>query len=251
MREVYTILFYVFGLVMGSFYSLVGFRLANSLSIVFPGSFCDDCKKKLKWYHLIPIFSYIFLKGKCKYCGKKISVFYPVAELLCGTLFAVSFYSFGFSYELVIAILLSSLFIITMITDLNYYIIPDQINIIFAILIFVTNIFRLGLKTSLIYLLYGLVMFGIMYLLMLLGNLIFKEESLGGGDIKLLFVLGMVLPIVLSFVSIVIATLIAFPIALIIYLKNKDKAIPFGPFLVAGFLLTFLLKIDVGTIYIF
>ena len=251
MREVYTLLFYVFGLIMGSFYSLVGFRLANGLSIVSPGSFCDDCKKKLKWYHLIPILSYIFLKGKCKYCGKKISVFYPVAELLCGILFAVSFYSFGFSYELIIAILLSSLFIITMITDLNYYIIPDQINIIFAILIFVTNIFRLGLKTSLIYLLYGLVMFGIMYLLMLLGNLIFKEESLGGGDIKLLFVLGMILPIVLSFVSIVIATLIAFPIALIIYLKNRDKAIPFGPFLVAGFLLTFLLKIDVGTIYNF
>ena len=236
---------------MGSFYSLVGFRLSNNLSIVKPRSYCEKCKKELKWYYLIPIFSYIFLKGKCKYCNSRISVFYPVSELLCGILFAVSFYSFGFSYELVIAILLSSLFIITMITDLNYYIIPDQINIVFGILIFATNVLRFGIKTGFIYLLYGLVMFGVMYLLMLLGNLIFKEESLGGGDIKLLFVLGMVFPIVLSFISIIFATLIAFPIALFIYIKNKDKAIPFGPFLVAGFLLTFLLKIDVSTIYNF
>lgn len=244
MNEFYVLVFYILGIVMGSFYSLVAYRLSNDRSIVKPRSFCDNCKTKLKWYELIPIASYIVQKGRCSYCNQKISVFYPVAELLCGILFALSFAIFGFSYNFVLAILLSSLLIITLITDLNYYIIPDEINIFFAIAIFILNIFRLGIINALIYVGYGLIIFIIMYLLMLLGNYLFKEESLGGGDIKLLFVLGMTVSLVSSLLSITIATFIALPIALYIFIKNKDKAIPFGPFLVTGFLLSFLFRLD-------
>lgn len=90
-----------------------------------------------------------------------------------------------------------------------------------------------------------------MYLVGILGSFIFKQEALGGGDIKLLFVLGLTLPLALSFLGIVLATLLAFPISLYFTIKNKDKIIPFGPFLIAAFLILYLAKIDVSVIYSF
>lgn len=117
-----------------------------------------------------------------------------------------------------------------------------------CILVFIINIIKFGFLTALKYLGYGLIMFLSMYLLMLIGNKIFKEETLGGGDIKLIFVLGMTLPLALSFTGIFLAALIALPVSIYILIKNKDKAIPFGPFLVGSFLILFLLKIDVADI---
>ena len=91
-------------------------------------------------------------------------------------------------------------------------------------------------------------MFLFMYIIMLLGKFMFKEEALGGGDVKLLFVLGLTLPIMSSFLSLILATLIAFPISLYLLLSKKDKIIPFGPFLVLGTLIIFLMKIDINTV---
>ena len=99
--------------------------------------------------------------------------------------------------------------------------------------------------------LFGLSMFIFMYLLMLLGNKLFKEESLGGGDIKLLFVLGMTVPLVLSFLGVALASFIALPVSLIILYKKKDKIVPFGPFLVGAFLIIILLKLDIDKVYTF
>ena len=251
MDVLYIILFFILGIVMGSFYNVVGFRLSKGESLIKPRSHCMKCGHVLSWYELIPIFSYLFLKGKCKSCHDKISIFYPVMELFSGVLFAISFYSFGFSYDLLVALSLSSMFIIIAVTDLNYYIIPDEVNIFFAILIFIINIFRFGFLGACTYLLYGFIMFLFIYLLMLFGNFLFKEESLGGGDIKLMFVLGMTIPIILSIFSVALSAFIALPISLFIYIKNKDKAIPFGPFLVVGFLLMSLFKIDYETLYRF
>ena len=249
MKSLYIIIFYIFGTVFASFYNCLSYRLINKVSIMKPRSYCDNCKKTLKWYDMIPIVSYIISGGQCRYCGKKIPVFYPVSELLCGVLFAVSFYSFGFSYDLVVALLISSLFIIVMYTDLNYYIIPDEINLVFAILIFITNIFRFGFLGSLKHLGFGAIMFLFMYALMFLGNFVFKEESLGGGDIKLLFGLGMIFPVITSFVGVTIAAILALPLSVYLLIRHKDKVVPFGPFLVAGFLMLFLLKINISDIY--
>ena len=91
-------------------------------------------------------------------------------------------------------------------------------------------------------------MFLFMYLIMILGKFMFKEEALGGGDVKLLFVLGLTLHIMSSFLSLILATLIAFPISLYLLLSKKDKIIPFGPFLVLGTLIIFLMKIDINTV---
>lgn len=248
---IYVILFFVLGVVLGSFYNVVGFRLSNGESIVKPRSHCPKCGHVLSFYELVPILSYLFLRGKCKCCKEKISMFYPIMELFSGILFAVSYYSFGFSYDLLLSIALSSLFIIVTVSDLNYYIIPDQVNLFFGIVIFIINILKFGFLGACKYAFFGLIIFLLMYLIMIIGKLIFKEECLGGGDVKLLFVLGMTCPLVLSLFGIALSSFIALPVSLIIYISNRDKKIPFGPFLVGGFLIILLFKIDTKKVFDF
>lgn len=173
---------------------------------------------------------------------------YPLVELFTGILFAVSFYKYGFTIELALALILSSLFMIIVVTDINYYIIPDSIIIVFGILIFIYNIISKGIKGATIYVAYGAMMFAIMYLLMKLGNALFKEESLGGGDIKLMGILGMINKPLVSIVSLSTAAFMALPCSLFLYYRKKDRMIPFGPFIVAGVLLIMFLGIDVQDI---
>ena len=240
----FTIVFLIIGLVFGSFYNVVGLRLCKKESIVFPPSHCPKCNHRLKVYELIPVFSYIFLKGRCKKCKEKISIMYPVIELLTGILFAVSFYKYGFTLELALALIISSLLMIIIVSDLNYYIIPDSIIVVFGILIFIYNVIAKGILEACTYVVYGLMMFAIMYLLMKLGNFLFKEESLGGGDIKLMGILGMINKPLVSVLSLSVSAFIALPCSLYLYYRKKDKVIPFGPFLVAGVLLIMFLGID-------
>lgn len=244
----YLIIFFIFGLVFGSFYNVVGIRLCENESLFFPSSHCTKCNHKLKWYELIPVFSYIFLKGRCKNCKEKISILYPVIELFTGILFALSYYSFGLNIEIIPALLTSSIFVIIIVSDLNYYIIPDEVVITYGILMFLYNIIANGFLNACTFVLYGLVMFTFMFLLMKLGNFLFKEESLGGGDIKLMGVLGQLFNPFMSFVSLTIGTLIALPGSVFFNIKKKDKVIPFGPFIVGGFLIMIFTKLDMKTV---
>ncbi len=241
---IYLILFFILGLILGSFYNVVGLRLCKGESLVYPPSHCTKCNHKLKFYELVPVFSYIFLRGRCKSCKEKISIMYPVIEFLTGVLFALSFYVYGLSPNLVYSLLLSSLFIIITVTDLNYYIIPDSVLIFFGILIFIYNIITKGILDACTYVVYGLVMFLFMYGLMKLGNLLFKEESLGGGDIKLMAVLGMTVKPLVSVLSLSLGAFLALPGSVYLLLKKKDKIIPFGPFIVGAFIIVMLLGID-------
>ena len=248
MQTYYTIAFFVLGLCFGSFYNVVGYRLPKKMSLSKPNSHCPRCNNKLKWYELIPVFSFIFLRGKCSKCHIRIPIFYPIIELITGILFAVSFYSFGFSLELVIALVLTSLFSIIIVSDLNYLIIPDESIIVSSIIIIIINFINLGWIEGLKKIGFGIIIFLMMFILMKIGNKLFKKESLGGGDIKLMFVLGMTMPLVMSVFAIFIAACIALPVSLIILLKNKDNVVPFGPFLLAGALLVLFLKLDLDKI---
>ena len=134
MRVFYVIMFFIVGCIFGSFFNVLGLRIPNHQSIIKPGSHCEKCGHMLKWYELIPIFSYIFLHGKCHNCKTKLSIMYPLSELFCGILFAISFYSFGFSYNLWIAIILSSVMILVTVSDLTYMIIPDRFIVVPSIL---------------------------------------------------------------------------------------------------------------------
>ncbi len=247
MEYYYLVVFFILGSAMGSFYCVVGERMPKGESILRPKySYCPNCNKRLKWYELIPIFSYIMQLGKCRECKKEIPVMYPFIEIVTGALFAVSYYSFGISYELIISLALVSFFSVVIVSDLTYMVIPDEVTLITSIIIIIANFLNLGLKDGAIQLGYGVITFTFMYLIMLMGNFLFKKESLGGADVKLMFIAGLVLHPVLGILVVFIASCIALPISLIILVTDQEHMIPFGPFLVASIVLLMFLKIDLN-----
>ena len=233
------IIMFILGLVLGSFYNVVGLRLPKGESIVFPSSHCLNCNHKLSWYENIPLLSFIFLKGKCRSCKEKISIIYPLIELLTGVLFALTYYIYGLNVNLLIGLILVSLVVVIFVSDSKYMIILDSPLVISSVLIFLIKLINEGVKSSLISVVHGLIVFILVYFLMLFGNFIFKKESLGGGDIKLSFISGLVLGPYLGAFYIVLAAFLAFPYAIYITIKNKDNLLPFGPFLASSLLIIF------------
>lgn len=238
-EKVYLVCFFILGSVISSFLCVVGFRLPQKVNFIKGTSRCDTCYHKLYFYEKIPILSYIFQIGKCRHCKNKIPIIIPVCEILGATLFSIAYFRFGFSYNLIIALLISSLFIIVLVTDTKYYIIPDSILIIFSILLIVVQYLNVGPKELLIHILTGIGLFLVMYLIMLLGEKMFKKESLGGADVKLLFLFGLVLEPMMGIVSIFLGSIIALPVSLIVLVKNKNNMIPFGPFLITSLIILF------------
>lgn len=246
-----SIMIFIFGLVFGSFYNVAGYRIPNNMSIIFPESHCPNCNHKLKFYELIPVLSYVFLKGKCKKCKKRISIFYPFFELLTGILFLLSYLVFGFNIKFFISITFISILIIISISDIKYYIIPDEVLITGFILLlieFIINMLinKLGIFNGLIKpILNGLGSFAILYLFKTLGDFMFKKESLGGGDIKLMFIIGLVLGFDMSLVTLFLSSFIALPLSVISLIKNDNNILPFGPYLSISAVILLLTQINI------
>ena len=233
-------LMFIIGIIFGSFYNVVGMRLPNEESIVKPGSHCPKCGHMLSWYENIPLISYIILGGSCKKCKQPISSTYFLMELLSGALFALCYKVFGLNVNLFLALIIVSLVIIIFVSDSKYMIINDSPLVVASILVFFIKWYDGGIVNALYSVLYGLAIFVFAYILRLFGYLAFKQEALGGGDIKLSFVAGMFLGIDLGIVYIVLASFLALPYAIYVTFKNKDKMLPFGPFLVSSLLIVFL-----------
>lgn len=251
MEVIYIICFFIIGLVFGSFFCCIGLRLSTNKKFVKERSVCDSCNHTLPWYDLIPLVSFITLKGKCRYCKEKISLLNPFIELITAILFAISYYSFNFSLELVLSLTLISLAMIIFTSDLTFMIIPDEVIIFFSIIILIIEFFIGGVKGVFFSLFSGVSLFVFMLLLMKLGNFLFKKESLGGGDVKLLFVLGLVIDPFLGLVTIFLASFIALPVSLYLLYKNKEHMIPFGPFILIAFFIIFFSKVTTSDIFNF
>lgn len=248
MEIFYIILFFIIGTYMGSFYTVIGLRLPKGESFLISRSKCDQCKCELSLLEMIPIVSYFLLGRKCKHCKAKIDSLSTYIEFFTGVLFAVSYYSFSFTPELLIALGIVSLLIIVIVTDLQYLIIPDELLIFFSIYFIVVQLVSTGLKNTLIHIGTGIFLFLVMYLIMLLGNKLFKKESMGGGDVKLMFLFGLVLDPLLGTLSIFLGSLFALPMSLFLYYSDKEKVIPFGPFLLMAFAFMYFAKIDSASI---
>lgn len=233
---------FLVGLVMGSFFTVIGVRGPLNESIISPRSHCDNCNKKLKWFELLPIISFVIQGGRCSKCHSKISIFYPIIELLTGFLFMLSYHLYGISYEFFIMLIISSLLIIILVSDFKYLVILDSPLFISCVLILSLKWYYFGFKTFIVSIISGVVLFLFMFIIKLIGDKVFKRESLGGGDIKLAIFFGFTLGIRLSFMSLVLGSFLAFPYALYFVIKNKEKEIPFGPFLMIGMLIIFLLQ---------
>lgn len=235
----YYILIFISGTCLGSFYNVVGLRKAKNESIVFPASHCPKCNHELKWYELIPVFSYIFLKGRCLKCHKKISIQYPLIELLTGILFTFAFYKFGFTISFLVSLVIISALIIIYITDFKEYIILDEVIVCGSIAIIILKYLEFGAKETLISLITGVSLFLLMYLIKLFGDKVFKRESLGGGDIKLSFLIGLTVELRLSLVVLIVASFLAFPYAIIVSNLKKKSEVPYGPFLITALLIVY------------
>ncbi|MDV2581860.1 prepilin peptidase [Alkalibacillus haloalkaliphilus] len=227
---------FILGLVLGSFYNVVGLRVADKQSIVTPRSHCPACSKTLKWYELLPVLSFIIQKGQCRHCGNKVSPIYPFFELLTGLLFVFSFYKIGLQLELFIAWLLVSLLIIITVSDLYKQIIPDYILLFFLVSII---LMRIWIPTDPWYDAYLAAIIGFVLLLVIA---IVSKGGMGGGDIKLFGVLGLFLGVQGTLMTLFLSSLIGAVVGVILMMFGKVKRgvpIPFGPFIAISALIAY------------
>lgn len=236
----FSIVIFIFGIIMGSFYNVLATRLPIGKSIIKPGSHCDACDHKLKWYENIPLISYIIQKGKCKNCGTQIPFDVFLSELATGVLFLFSYLYFGISYNFFIMLILSSLCVIIFVSDFKYMIILDSPLIVSGVLVLILKTVYYGYKTIIPTLVSGIITFLVMLLVSFIGKKMYKRDALGGGDIKLSFIIGMILGVQVAMVSLIFSTFLALPYALATIVLKKDSEVPFGPFIVSSLFIVFL-----------
>lgn len=222
----YSIVFFIMGFYLGNLYSIIGYRLPNKEAIIFPS--INEKENKINYYKLIPLFNYFILKRKGY---KNVSIVSFLFELLSGILFLVTYLMLGLSLNTLFTLTFTSLLLIIIVSDYYYMIICDEVLIVFSILLLIEIYFLKGLNGLLFSLLSAFVSFGVMFLIKIIGDFLFKKESMGGGDIKLLFVFGLVLGLPTSLFTIFIGSIIALPLSIINLRKNTSHIIPFGPFL--------------------
>lgn len=225
---IYAIIVFIFGLLVGSFLNCIVCRLRDKESVVLGHSKCPHCKKQLNWYMLVPILSYVFLKGRCKDCRKRISIQYPLVELITGICFLILFFRFSLSLSLLIYIVLTSFLIVIFIYDLKYYLILDKVSVMAIIVALLANII---IGQPWLDLFIGMAIGGVFFLLQ---YVISKGRWIGGGDIRLGIFMGAILGwqgvLVALFVAYMIGAFIS--VLLVIFTKKGMKSkIPFGTFL--------------------
>jgi leader peptidase (prepilin peptidase)/N-methyltransferase len=230
---------FLFGGVVGSFANVCIYRIPAGISIAFPASRCPVCLVPIRWYQNVPILSYLFLRGRCAACGGKIPVRYPLVEALCGFLFALVLYHFGFQpATLVYLVFCWTLVVITFI-DLDHQIIPNVLSLPGSAIGFLCSfaVPWLSWSDSLLGILLG---GGSLYLIAAGYQLLTGKEGMGMGDVKLLAMIGAflgwqaVLPVV--FFASLLGSLVGVPL-MIVRRADSKLAIPFGPFLALGALI--------------
>lgn len=231
----YLILF-ILGLVLGSFYNVCIHRLPREESIVWPGSHCPHCRHPLSLLDNLPLVSFLLLKGACRYCHAPISYQYPLVEAMTGLATVLIGWKFGLSWAFLQALFLVSALLVVSFIDFSHQIIPDWISLpgIVVGLLFSWLSGSPGLWSSLIG---GLIGGGLLWLLAAGYQLLAKKEGMGGGDIKLLALIGVFLGWPGVLVTLLLGSFVgtlAGLILILIWKKGRTFAVPFGPFLSTG-----------------
>lgn len=254
LREIFV---FIFGSVVGSFLNVCIHRLPLGESIIKPRSYCPRCKKSILWYDNIPFLSYIILRGRCRFCKARISFRYFIVELITAVLFLIFYNRYGFSYYFFLYIVLVSGLIIATSVDLQHRIIPDEISIGGIIIGLLFNVVRgidlkplsfnfQPIRDSLLGIILG---GGIIYLTGFLFDLVYfrllkkppvdgETESMGGGDIKFLAMIGAFLGWKAAILTFFIAPILGAVVGIINLKITKKHTIPYGPFLALGALIT-------------
>lgn len=236
MDMIYTIIFGIVGLVCGSFYNVVGLRVPKGESIVNPPSHCTSCEKQLTALELIPVFSYVIQRGKCKGCGVKVSPIYCLTEIVTALLFAFCYVKFGFTAELAAALLLVSLLVIINVSDLTYMLIPNKILLFFLPLLVVARIIS-PLEPWWDSLLGAIIGFSILLLIAVV-----SKGGMGGGDIKLFFLIGVELGTIHTLLTLFLASVVGMIVGMIVLKvrgQGRKTPVPFGPSIAVGALIAY------------
>ncbi|SFV54619.1 Leader peptidase (Prepilin peptidase) / N-methyltransferase [hydrothermal vent metagenome] len=236
---VIAIFIFVFGILIGSFLNVVIYRIPKGESIVFPSSKCQSCQTPLKWYHNIPIFSWLFLRGKCGFCSEKISIQYPLIELTTGLIAVSLFYKLGLVWNLPIVFAVFALLLALVMIDFRYMEIPDSLNLLALALAIITPTILDSIQDALL-------ATGGLTLLRYYLSYFLKKEAMGEGDIIVAGTMGALLGFPLFFYALFLSAILAIVPSLIA--QNEDKAVPFVPFLAIATFIVYLFDSQVHQI---
>ena len=222
-------LIFLLGICIGSFLNVCIYRIPKRENITTTRSHCMVCGNVIKWYDLVPVFSFLILKGKCRHCNTKLSIQYPIIELLNGFLYCIVFSVLGFEIETVLVCLLTSALIVIAVIDWRTYEIPFGLNVFIAILGIVNLV--IDSRNWLNYLIGGVSVSGFL----LIVYLITKGRGIGGGDIKLMAAAGLLL----GYKSIILAFCLGCILGSVIHLirmkvSKAEHVLAFGPYLAVG-----------------
>lgn len=241
---------FIFGSLVGSFLNTCIYRMPLGESVVWPRSHCPQCKKKIRGYDNIPLLSYILLRAKCRFCKKAIPVRYFIVELLTAALFLALFNRFGLTYDFFFYMVLTCSLIVATFVDIPHRIIPDEISIGGLILGFVLSVsrgfslnpFSFNYRPMLNSFLGIIIGGGILYLTGFVFDIIYfkllkrppiqgETQSMGGGDIKLLAMIGAFLGWQKALLVFFVSPFFGVLVGVFNLLIKKDHTIPYGPFL--------------------
>lgn len=224
----------LFGLIIGSFLNVCICRLPEKESISYPPSHCTDCKHRLGVWDLIPLVSYLSLKGKCRYCKAQISLQYPIIELLNGIGYGFAVYYFGFTIQALLVCFFISIMLVLTVIDLKYMVLPTSVIIVGSVGVLLIRgveayLFRGGdyFIQALLGGAIGYGLFASVYYIALLG---FKKEGMGYGDVRYLGMVGLFTSPKLVCLVLFLSALIGSIWGGVLYLKHKESyAFPLGP----------------------
>lgn len=235
-----TIKIFIFclGASIGSFLNVCIFRLVKKESIVSPGSHCPHCKHPIRWYDNIPALSYLFLRGRCRDCAKPISFRYVVVELLTASMFLILFYRYDMTMFFWVYAALSASLIVVSFIDIDIREIPDEISISGVVIALILSVIfpqlhgastrTLALGYSVLGILVG---GGSIFITGIIGDAIFKKETMGGGDVKLMAMIGGLIGWKLALLTFFIAPFFGAIVGIILKVRKGESFIPYGPFL--------------------
>ncbi|MFH1710432.1 MAG: prepilin peptidase [bacterium] len=226
---------------MGSFLNVCISRIPEERSVIFPPSHCPKCGSRLRTRDLIPIISYLMLKGRCRHCNENISVRYPVVEALTALLFLVFYIKAGISFQLIAFLIFTTLLILISFIDIEHMIIPDFLVLTGIGVALAYSVYGGNLTESLIGICFS---FLFMFILGAAARLALKKEALGDGDIKLLVMFGAFMGIENTLISVFIASVLGATAGILLILLKRLKRedyIPFAPFLALGAVVSILI----------
>ena len=233
---------FVFGILIGSFLNVVIYRLPKGESIVFPASKCQSCQTPLKWYHNVPIFSWLFLRGKCGFCSEKISIQYPLIELTTGFIAVAIFYKLGLTWHMPIVFAVFTLLLALVMIDYKDMEIPDNLNLLALALAVVSPMVLTSLHDAVL-------AAGGVALLRYYVSFFLDKEAMGEGDIIVAGTMGALLGFPAFFYALFLAAVLALVPSLMA--KETDTAVPFVPFLAMGTFIVYIFDTQVQSLVSF